>query len=184
VSKLVCKLEGVRGRKIAVYDNKCVINTDATLGSLLTNNALDGEKTIFYIDVVGVQFKVSGLAIGYLQLETPSMQMNNQASNMFSENTFTFEENKNGITNELMEQVRDYILSRIEGYKYGTIQQLPQEIPEKLQALLCDMHKQEPQAPSSLPAYGVREEERWVCPSCGAKNLPTKAKCYKCGKAK
>ena len=58
-----------------VYTNKCVITTDATLGSLLTSNALDGEKTLFYKDVVGIQFKKSGAFLGYLQLETSAQQM-------------------------------------------------------------------------------------------------------------
>lgn len=120
MSVLICKLTGSRGRRIAVYDNKCVITTDVSLGSLLTSNALDGQKTIFYIDVQGIQFKKSGFTIGYLQLETASIQMNNQNSNMFSENTFTFEDTSNGIPNALMEKIHDYIVDRIESYKYGT----------------------------------------------------------------
>ena len=120
MSVLICKLTGARGRRIAVYDNKCVITTDVSLGSILTNNALDGQKTIFYIDVQGIQFKKSSLTIGYLQFETSSIQMNNQNSNMFSENTFTFEDNSNGIPNAFMEKLHDYIVDRIESYKYGT----------------------------------------------------------------
>lgn len=120
MSVLICKLTGARGRRIAVYDNKCVITTDVSLGSILTSNALDGQKTIFYIDVQGIQFKKSGLTIGYLQFETSSIQMNNQNSNMFSENTFTYEDTSNGIPNVLMEKIHDYIVDRIESYKYGT----------------------------------------------------------------
>ena len=115
----ICQLNGCRGRSIDVYDNKCVITTDVTVGSVLTHNALDGQKTIFYIDVTGIQFKRSGMAIGYLQLETSSLQMNNQSSNMFSENTYTYEAGANNITNELIEKLHDYIVDRIEGYKYG-----------------------------------------------------------------
>lgn len=120
MSIFICSLVGARGRHIAVYDNKCVITTDVSLGSLLTSNALDGQKTIFYIDVQGVQFKKGLLTLGYLQLETASLQMNNQNSNMFSENTFTYEDTSNGIPNALMEKVHDYIVDRIESYKYGT----------------------------------------------------------------
>lgn len=119
MSVLIGRLSGSRGRSIAIYDNKCIITTDITVGSILTQNALDGQKTIFYIDVIGVQFKRSGLTIGYLQLETGSMQMNNQDSNSFSENTFTFEDGRNGISNNLMEQVHTYIIDTLEGYKYG-----------------------------------------------------------------
>lgn len=120
MSVLICKLNGSRGRRIAVYDNKCVITTDVSLGSLMTSNALDGQKTVFYIDVKGIQFKPSRLTIGYLQLETGSVQMNNQSSNMFSENTFTYDETATGISNEMMECIHDYIVDRIESYKYNT----------------------------------------------------------------
>ena len=89
MAKLICSLKGVRGRSLKLYDTKCVITTSVTAGSVITGNASDGEKTIFLIDVVGVQFKKSSLTIGYLQLETPSLQMNNQDCNYFSENTFT-----------------------------------------------------------------------------------------------
>lgn len=120
MSEFICDLSGSRGRSIDVYDNKCVITTDVTVGSVLTNNALDGQKTIFYMDVSGIQFKKSGFTLGYLQLETSSMQMNNQTSNMFSENTYTFEEGINGVNNDLIEAVHNYIVDRVEGYKYGT----------------------------------------------------------------
>ena len=90
MAKLICDLVGCRGRRMKLYDTKCVIITDKTVGSLITGNITDGEKTIYLKDVVGVQFKKSGMLIGYLQLETPSMQMNNQKDNMFSENTFTY----------------------------------------------------------------------------------------------
>lgn len=178
MSKLIFKIPGARGREIAVFDNKCVITTNITLGSVLTNNALDGEKTIFYIDVVGVQFKLSGMTLGYLQLETPSMQMNNQSSNMFSENTFTFEGTKE--INELMLQVRDYIIARIEGYKYGTIHQVPVEAPQSLLKLLENIPAFQPQ--SSPADYASLAPGRWTCPSCGAGNADSKIKCYKCGR--
>ena len=119
MAKFICEFEGVRGRVLKLYDNKLVIITKKTIGSFITGNITDGEKTIFLSDIVGVQFKKSGLLIGYLQFETPSLQMNNKNDNMFSENTFTFEVNKNGITNELIESVYSFIVDRIEEIKYG-----------------------------------------------------------------
>ena len=118
MSKLIFEANGVRGRSIRLYDTKCIIKTTVTVGSIFTGNASDGEKTIFLKDVVGVQFKPSGGLIGFLQLETPSMQMNNQNSNMFSENTFTFD-NSCGLTNQLMERVYQYVVDRVEELKYG-----------------------------------------------------------------
>ena len=119
MAKLICKLEGVRGRTMTLYDTKCVIKTKVTAGSVITGNATDGEKTLFLKDVVGVQFKESGALIGYLQFETSSIQMNNQKSNMFSENTFTFEHNKNGVTNEQMEIIYHQVCNIIEAIKYA-----------------------------------------------------------------
>ena len=120
MAQLICRMNGSRGRRIAIYDSKCVITTDVSLGSILTHNALDGEKTVFYIDVQGIQFKRGKFTLGYLQLETASVQMNNRSDNMFSENTFTFGDSVDAPSNELMEKVRDYIADRIESYKYGT----------------------------------------------------------------
>ncbi len=77
----IYSVKGVRGRQMDVYEDKCVITTFVTLGSLLTHNATDGRKTIYYSDVVGVQFKEPGVTIGYLQLETSASVMNNSNSN-------------------------------------------------------------------------------------------------------
>ena len=121
MAKLIYELQGVRGREMKLYDTKCVITTKKTAGSLLTGNFTDGEKTIFLCDVVGIQFKESGGLIGYLQFETSSMQMNNKDNNMFSENTFTFEDGKNGVSNYLMREVYAYVVDRIEELKYGSI---------------------------------------------------------------
>lgn len=109
--------EGCRGRHISVYEDRCVITTNVSFGSVLTGNALDGEKTIFYKDVVGIQYKDEGLTIGYLQLETPSLQMNNNASNQFSENTFTFEKAGRNYTNKEIREMKDFIIKQVSKYK-------------------------------------------------------------------
>lgn len=103
---LVYKIHGARGRSLRVYPYKCIINTSVTAGSLLTNNATDGEKTIHFNDVIGIQYKKSGVTIGYLQFETASGTMNHDKSNFFSENTFTFEADNDVI----MEEVYEYII--------------------------------------------------------------------------
>lgn len=133
MAKLMYHLEGVRGRELKLYDTKAVITTKKTVGSLLTGNFTDGEKTIYLCDVVGVQIKESGMTIGYLQFETPSMQMNNADSNMFSENTFTYEEGVNGITRSKIREVYNYVTDRIEELKYGTsiITQTPNSISDE-----------------------------------------------------
>ena len=164
MAKLLYHLEGVRGRAMWVFDRKCVIATRAGVGSFFTGNVSDGEKTIFYKDVVGIQFKKSGGLIGYLQFETASNQMNNQNSNMFSENTFTFEHNKNGVTNEQMESIYHQVCDMIECIKYGEEYVLP-EIPAE---------------PAQLPNTASGEK---YCPGCGLRNEDGAKFCAGCGTA-
>lgn len=116
----IYSIRGVRGRHIDVFDNKCIIKTSVTIGSLLTHNATDGTKTIYYADVVGVQFKEPGITIGYLQLETPGLTMNNAASNFFNENSFTFDTTV--ITTEKMREIAAYIESRVQEIKHPPVQ--------------------------------------------------------------
>ena len=111
---LMYDINGARGRSIKIYPYKCIINTSVTVGSVLTHNATDGEKTIYFKDVVGVQFKKPGATLGYLQFETASGAMNNEKSNFFNENTFTFVEN-----GEQMQEVYEYVLGIIEEMKLG-----------------------------------------------------------------
>ena len=127
------RIRGARGRVLEVYNNKCIIQTKVTLGSVITGNASDGEKTIFYPDCTAIQFKLSGALIGYLQLETPSMQMNNTKSNFFSENTFTFEGTDK---NELMSEVYYFVSDLVGAAKYGHLDPNQVSIPESLQPLL------------------------------------------------
>ena len=128
------QLKGVRGRTLTVCRNKCIIKTDVTVGSVMTGNATDGEKVIFLKNCSGLQFKESGLAIGYLQFETPSMQMNNQGSNFFSENTFTYEANTNGLTNEIMREVFYFVMELTENCAAGNniIPEIPATLAEYL----------------------------------------------------
>lgn len=108
--------EGVRGRKIKVYEDRVQIITTVTAGSILAGNATDGEKTIFYADCVGVQFKEAGLTLGYIQLETSGGSlMNNKTNNFFNENTFTYDPSV--ATNEEMRNLAALIRDKVSEYK-------------------------------------------------------------------
>ncbi len=109
-------LTGVRGRKMFVFPDRIIIKVEASVGSVITGNITDGEKTIFYADCIGIQFKEPGALIGYLQIETASGLMNYNTSNFFNENTFTFEYNKY-IDEVKMVEVLNYIISRVEKFK-------------------------------------------------------------------
>ena len=121
---VVYDLQGVRGRYMKVYDNRAIIGTKVTVGSFVTGNVTDGEKTIYYRDCIGVQIKQSGFLIGYLQLETAGSLMNNRHDNFFNENSFTYDPSK--VSKEKMQEVADYIKSRIEEAKNaGSVQVQP-----------------------------------------------------------
>ena len=108
---IVYSVDGARGRHIDVYTDKCVINTVTTFGSLLSGSATNGEKTIYFADCVGIQFKKAGLTIGYLQIETSSGNISRNDNNVFNENSFTYE--TNNIPNGKMEEIALYIKERI-----------------------------------------------------------------------
>ena len=74
---------------------------------MLTDSATNGEKTIYFVDYVGIQFKKAGLTLGYLQIETPSGNTNNIQNNFLNENSFTYE--TDNIPNGKMEEIALYI---------------------------------------------------------------------------
>ena len=111
---VIYDITGSRGRRLIVFEDKVIIKTSVTPGSILTGNFSDGEKTIYYADCIGIQFKESGMQLGYLQLETASALMNNRASNFFNENSFTFE---GSVLNSQMKEVADYIRIKVEECK-------------------------------------------------------------------
>ena len=113
--KAVFEYEGARGRSIKVYEDKCVIKTKATIGSFISGNSTDGEKTIYYCDVIGVQYKMTGATLGYLQLETASSSMNNKSSDHFNENSFTFNANL------------DYEIQKVANYIKGKVEELKKQ---------------------------------------------------------
>ena len=111
--KPIYDLKGARGRRIKVFEDKCIITTVAGVGSFITGNVSDGEKTIYYSDVLSVQFKRSNLQLGYLQLETGASTMNNKGNNFFNENTFTFDSN---LDNQ-MEEVQKFVKQKVDEAK-------------------------------------------------------------------
>ena len=189
MAKLIYDLEGVRGRRLKLYDTKVVIITNKTVGSLLTGNFTDGEKTLYLCDIVGVQFKMSGNLIGYLQFETPSMQMNNQQNNMFSENTFTFEDGKNNITNYLMTEVYKYVTDRIEEIKYNTsviehdcntVEKTKCTFEPKVGHEVLKTTKKA-DGGSENAQYTSTEKNTIICSECNCEQASNRSVCWNCG---
>ena len=119
MSVLMYSLKGTRGRSIKIYDRKVEIKVEAAAGSLITDHAADGEKTVYYTDVIGLQYKEPGKTTGYLHFETANGQMNNEQTGFWSENSFTFTEKEVGKAR--MREVVEYVKDTLETIKYGSI---------------------------------------------------------------
>ena len=117
MAEKVYSIDGANGKHIDVYVDKVVIVTKASFSTFAVGNHFDGEKTIYYRDAIGIQFKMAGsFTMGFLQIETASSQMNNRSSNFTSENSFTFAKGDNGI----MEEVAEYVKQRVDAIKSGS----------------------------------------------------------------
>lgn len=131
----VFHIDGARGRKIDIYPTKCVITVDVTVGSVLNNNSTDGEKTIYYCDCIGLQFKKPGITLGYLQFETAASLSNNTTSNFFNENTFTYEESH--INTHCMEIIVKYVKQQLEKIKMLSVYSAADELKKFKELLDC-----------------------------------------------
>ncbi|MBQ3055506.1 MAG: SHOCT domain-containing protein [Oscillospiraceae bacterium] len=118
------------GKILDVYENKVVFTSTKSTSTLVTglvfgNSVTQGEKTIYYKDATGVQYKPSTVLDGYIQVETASGNMTSSSSQYSGENSIQFSGKK---LNEEAEIVVAYIKDRIEEIKNapvgGAIQQL------------------------------------------------------------
>ena len=111
---------GDEGKVLTVYEDRVAIISKP---NVLANFSGNGEKTIYYCDCVGVQFKTSpsGYQRGFLQLETSSTMENTIANTFYSENSFVWIDSKKSrkstTSNEEMEEVKNYIQEKIRASK-------------------------------------------------------------------
>ena len=94
--------EGVRyclvnnlGKILDVYDNRVVFTSTQSTSTLVTglligNSVTQGEKTIYYKDAIGVQYKPSSVLDGYIQVETAAGSMTSSSSQYGGENSIQF----------------------------------------------------------------------------------------------
>lgn len=117
--------EGVRycivnsfGKILDVYDNKVVFtstkSTSTVVSGLIFGDSLtQGEKTIYYKDAIGVQFKPATITDGYIQVETAVGGMTSAKSQYGGENSIQF----GGKVNDEAETVTNFIKQKIEEIK-------------------------------------------------------------------
>lgn len=147
--RIKLRSEGVRyciinssGRILDVYDNKVVFTTTKSTSTMVTgllfsSNTTSGEKTIYFKDAIGVQYKPASLTDGYIQVETAAGGMTGSSSAYNSENSIQFGKQVNADA----EIVVSFIRQKIEEIKNapvgGVVQQLsPAEELKKFKELL------------------------------------------------
>ena len=141
--------EGVRycmvnnlGKILDVYDNKVVFTSTQSTSTLVTGLLLggsvtQGEKTIYYKDAIGVQYKPSAIADGYIQIETAAGGMTSSSSQYSGENAIQFSGKERNAEAEI---VVAFIRQQIDAVKNaptgGTVQASPAEELKKFKELL------------------------------------------------
>ena len=131
------------GKILDVYENKVVFTSTQSTSTIVTGlvfgtSMTQGEKTIFYKDAVGVQYKPSSIADGYIQVETAAGGVSTSSSQYSGENSIQFSGKK---SNEEAEIIAGYIRKQIEDIKNapvgGVVQQLsPADELKKYKELL------------------------------------------------
>lgn len=141
--------EGVRycmvnntGKVLDVYENKAVFTSTKSTSTLLTGaifgtSVTQGEKTIYYRDAVGVQYKPSSILDGYIQIETAAGGVSSSNSQYSGENAIQFSGKERNAEAEI---IVDFIKKKIEEMKNapsGVVTQTsPAEEVKRLKELL------------------------------------------------
>lgn len=131
------------GKILDVFDNKVVFSSTQSTSTVVTGlvfgtSMTQGEKTIYYKDAIGVQYKPSSIADGYIQIETAAGGVTSSASQYGGENSIQFSGKER---NAEAEVVVNFIREKIEEIKNapigGIIQQAsPAEELKKFKELL------------------------------------------------
>lgn len=114
-----------RGKQLLVYEDRVVIIVQKTAMNFLQGNYTDGSKTIYYADMIAIQYKKPGLQVGYILFETASAKSSTKGNynrrnrmmnnNFLDEHTVRFD---NKIA-AVMNQIIGYVENKIGEYKRG-----------------------------------------------------------------
>lgn len=129
------------GKILDVYENKVVFTSTQSTSTVVTalflgGSTTQGEKTIYYKDAIGVQYKPSTVTDGYIQVET-SADGRSASSAYGGENSIQF----GGKNNADAEIIASFIRAKIEETKNipigGSLQQTsPADELKKFKELL------------------------------------------------
>ncbi len=147
--RIALRPEGVKycmvnnlGKILDVYENKVIFTSTKSTSAVVTGlifgtSVAQGEKTVYYKDAIGVQYKPSGVLDGFIQVETAAGGRSN-TSEYAGENSIQFAGQKK---NEEAEIIVEYIRNQIDIVKNapaaGVVQQVsPADELKKFKELL------------------------------------------------
>ncbi len=118
------------GKILDVYDNKVVFSSTKSTSTLVTGlvfgtSVTQGEKTIYYKDAIGVQYKPSSFADGYIQVETAAGGVTSSSSQYGGENSIQFSGKDR---NEEAEIIVNFIKNKIEEIKNAPVGGIVQQV--------------------------------------------------------
>lgn len=131
------------GKIFDVYDNRVVFTSTHSTSTLITGalfgtSVTQGEKTIYYKDAIGVQYKPSSVLDGYIQVETAAGGVSSSSSQYGGENAIQFSGKERNAEAEI---IVAFIKNKIDELKNmpvgGVVQQIsPAEELKKCKELL------------------------------------------------
>ena len=118
------------GKILDVYENKVVFTSTQSTSTLVTGlvfgtSTTQGEKTIYYKDAIGIQYKPSAIADGYIQIETAAGGVSSSSSQYGGENAIQFSGKER---NAEAEMIVAYIRTQIENIKNTTASGIVQQL--------------------------------------------------------
>lgn len=131
------------GKILDVYENKVIFTSTHSTSTLVTGalfgtSVTQGEKTIYYKDAIGVQYKPSSVLDGYIQVETAAGGVSSSSSQYCGENAIQFSGKERNAEAEI---IVAFIKEKIDELKNipvgGVVQQIsPAEELKKCKELL------------------------------------------------
>ncbi len=115
-SEIIMKFEGNNGQ-IELYRDKLIIKRKG-LTALITQGLTKGEKTIYINQITGIQLKLGGLLVGYIQFTLPGGIESRKGvfDAQKDENSVTF----SGILNQSATQLKEKIEELMQKSKQNT----------------------------------------------------------------
>jgi hypothetical protein len=137
ISAIIMSLKGQNGQ-IDLYQDKIIIKRSGFF-AVLNHGFTKGDKTIFISQITGIQLKLAGLMVGYIQFTVPGGIESKQGiwSAKDDENSVTFYLAENDSATQLKEKIEELLHKSRQGTNQ-TIQVSSADEIKKFKQLLDD----------------------------------------------